>query len=219
MAAVALFDIDGTLIDSNGAHAAAWHDALAEAGYDVPVERIRPLIGMGGDRILPEIDPGLNDEDGAGKAIAERRKAIFLERYLAGIQPTTGARDLLEALRRRGLRCIIASSAKRAELDKLLARGELGPLIDDASTSDDASSSKPAPDIVTAALAKAKVDARDAVLIGDTRYDVEAAQRAGVVAIGLLCGGSDAASLSGAAAVYADPAALLAALEESPLAA
>jgi len=214
-----LLDVDGTLIDSNDAHARAWVDAFAEAGMQVPFARIRPLIGMGGDRILPIVDPSLSEDQPPGKTIAERRGEIFFERYLATIRATPGARALLEAIRAHGARVVIASSAKARELDALLAQGgDLAPLVDVASTKDDAGSSKPAPDIVSAALAKADVGADDAVMVGDTQYDVEAAHKAHVACIALRCGGNDPATLADAQALYEDPAELAAALDAPPFA-
>jgi HAD superfamily hydrolase (TIGR01509 family) len=210
-----LFDVDGTLIDSNDAHARAWVAALAEAGIQVPFERIRPLIGQGGDRILPAV-AGLSDEEEPGKTIAARRSALFEERELGGIGPQPGAKALLEAVRARGARVVVATSAKRDELDGLLARADLGPLVDVATTSDDADSSKPAPDIVHSALKKAGVAPEAAVFVGDTRWDVEAARNAGVACVALRCGGMDPASLAGADAVYEDPAELLGALDRPP---
>src|ERR1700736_4744384 len=130
MTKAVLFDVDGTLIDSNDQHARAWVAALAEAGYTIPFERVRPLIGMGGDKVLPLLVPGLTEESPAGKAVAEARKRIFLERELPSVLPQRGARELLEAVRARGARAVVATSAKREELDAILARGALGPLID-----------------------------------------------------------------------------------------
>jgi len=213
-----LFDVDGTLIDSNDQHANAWVAALAEAGYSVPFERVRPLIGMGGDKVLPELVPGLTEDSAEGKAIGEARKRIFKERELASVQPTRGARALLEAVRARGARVVVATSAKGEELDALLARGDLGPLVDVAATSDDAEDSKPDPDIIAAALKKAGVAAADAVMVGDTQYDVEAAHKAGVPCVALLCGGNDPATLRPADAIYADPAELIGALDRPPFA-
>ena len=211
-----LFDIDGTLIDSNDAHARAWVAALAEAGHDVPFERVRPLIGMGGDRVLPELVPGLSDETEPGKTITKRRLEIFKERELPHIRPTRGARELLEAVQARGARIVMATSAKGAELKDLLAVGDFEPFIDDASTSDDAESSKPAPDIVTASLKKAGVAANEAVMVGDTKYDVEASHKAGVAIVALLCGGNPRETLAAADAVYADPAELTGRLGDPP---
>ena len=112
--------------------------------------------------MLPALVPGTADDTEPGKTILKRRLEIFKERELHGLAPTHGARELLEAVRARGARVAIATSAKKAELDDLLARGDLGPLVDVASTSDDAKESKPDRDIVDAALRKAGVDARDA---------------------------------------------------------
>lgn len=216
MTRAVLFDVDGTLIDSNDAHARAWVAALAEAGYEVPFERVRPLIGMGGDRVLPELVPGLSDEHEPGKTILRRRLEIFKERELRGLRPTRGAHELLEAVRARGARVVVATSAKKAELDDLLAVGDLGPLVDVASTSDDAEESKPAPDIVTAALKKGGVAPSAAVMTGDTKYDVEAAHKAGVKCVALRCGGNDPTTLRDADAIYADPAELTNALDRPP---
>ena len=218
MTKAVLFDIDGTLIDSNDAHARAWVAALAEAGHDVPFERVRPLIGMGGDRVLPLLVPGLTEDDEEGKAIAQRRLEIFKERELPHLRPTRGARALLEAVRARGARVVMATSAKGAELKDLLAVGDFEPLIDDASTSDDADSSKPAPDIVTASLKKAGVDAHEAVMGGDTQYDVTAAHNAPVACVALLCGGNPRETLREADAVYDDPAELTVRLDVPPFA-
>ena len=218
MTKAVLFDVDGTLIDSNDQHARAWVAALAEAGYPIPFERVRPLIGMGGDKVLPELVPGLEEDSPEGKAIGEARKRIFKERELDTIPPTRGARELLEAVRARGARVVVATSAKKSELDGLLARGDLGPLVDVAATGDDAQDSKPDPDIIGAALKKAGIAAADAVMVGDTRYDVEAAHKAGVACVALLCGGNDPETLREADAVYADPAELMGALDRPPFA-
>ncbi|MDQ6941439.1 MAG: HAD family hydrolase [Candidatus Eremiobacteraeota bacterium] len=218
MTKAVLFDVDGTLIDSNDQHARAWVAALAEAGYTIPFERVRPLIGMGGDKVLPELVPGLEEDSPEGKAIGEARKRVFKERELDTIPPTRGARALLEVVRARGARVVIATSAKKSELEGLLARGDLGPLVDVAATGDDAQDSKPDPDIIGAALKKAGVAASDAVMVGDTQYDVEAAHRAGVACVALSCGGNDPATLREADAVYADPADLIGALDGAPFA-
>ena len=217
MTKAVLFDIDGTLIDSNDAHARAWVAALAEAGHEVPFERVRPLIGMGGDRVLPELVPGLTDDTEPGKSITKRRLEIFKERELPHLRPTRGARELLAAVQSRGARIVMATSAKGAELKDLLAVGDFEPFIDDASTSDDADSSKPAPDIVTASLKKAHVAANEAVMVGDTKYDVEAAHNAEVKCVALLCGGNGRVTLAAADAVYADPAELTERLGDPPL--
>jgi HAD superfamily hydrolase (TIGR01509 family) len=204
----ALFDIDGTLLESNDAHAHAWIDAFTEAGFGIPLERVRPLIGMGADQLIPAVKLGLSADANPGKNIAARRAQIFKRSYLRDLQPTRGARALVLLLRERGVTCVAATSAKQDELDDLLARADVADLFQLRSTSDDADTSKPAPDIVQAALAKANALPGETVLIGDTRYDIEAAARAGVTAIALRCGGSNDLRLAGAAAIYDDPAAL-----------
>lgn len=217
MTRAVLFDVDGTLLDSNDAHARAWVAALAENGHDVPFARIRPMIGMGGDRILPEVVPGCRKDDPAGRAILAARKRRFLADEIGTIAPTAGARACLERVRAAGLLVVIASSATSEELGALLAVGDFAPLVDTASTSDDAERSKPAPDIVHAALAKAHLSPDEAVMVGDTVYDVDAAHRAGVACIAVRCGGNDPASLAGADALYDDPRAFARSLGAPPI--
>lgn len=210
----ALIDVDGTLVASNDAHARAWRDALLEAGYDVPPERLRPMIGMGGDKILPKIDGRLRDDTEPGKTIALRRGIIFKQRYLPTLQATPGSRELFERLRGEAITIVIASSASNDELQDLLNVARVADLVDLATTSDDVGESKPAPDIVEVALRKARAPAPEAIMIGDTPYDVEAARRASVAIVGVRCGGWDDDSLAGAMAVFADPADVCAHLSE-----
>lgn len=200
-----LLDVDGTLLASNDAHAAAWSDACAEFGYERDAAFFRPLIGMGGDRVLPLVADGLDDERGTGKALAERRKAIYTERYFPRVEPTPGARALVRRFHDEGWRCVIATSATQEELAASLERIGIAELIDCAAKSGDARESKPAPDIVEAALDKAGLAPRDALMLGDTPYDVQAATAAGVRVVVVLSGGWDAAALAGAAATYDDP--------------
>lgn len=212
-----IVDVDGTLVLSNDAHAQAWVDAFAEHGYDVPFERVRPLIGMGGDKLMPEVVPGLSDKEGDGKAIAERRKEIFAERYAPRLQPAPGARDLLLRLRKNDVRIVVGSSAKQEELDSLLKAAQVADLIDDATTSSDAEASKPAPDIVAVALQKIKLPPDQVLMLGDTPYDIQSAGDAGVGVIAVRCGGFSDDDLRNAIAIYNDPADLLAHYDDSPL--
>jgi HAD superfamily hydrolase (TIGR01509 family) len=211
----ALLDIDGTLVDSNDAHARAWVDALAEAGFHVPFETVRPLIGMGGDKLLPALGLGLSADTEPGKTIAARRGEIFKERYALDLKPTRGARDLLLLFTAGGVACVAATSAKKDELDLLLDRAGVADLIATASTADDAGTSKPAPDIVQAALRKSGATSDRSVMLGDTKYDVEAASKAGVPTIALRCGGSPDADLAGAVGIYDDPLSLAEAIRIS----
>lgn len=212
-----IIDLDGTLITSNDAHARAWADALAEHGRAVPFEQIRPLIGMGGDKLLPQVS-GIEKEAPLGEAISARRKAILNERYLADVRPTPGARALLERLRADGLRLVLATSASGDELGPLLEVAGVADLLDDQTSSSDAEESKPDPDIVAAALAKLGLRPDEVVMLGDTPYDVEAAGKCGIATVALRTGGFSDADLSGAVAIYDDPAALLTAYASSPLA-
>ena len=212
-----LLDIDGTLIDSNDAHARAWVDAGAELGYRIQYEDVRPLIGMGGDKVMPRLI-GIESDSREGKAFADRRTAIFAERYLPDITAFPRTRELVERFREAGLTVVIATSANRKEMKKLLAAAGVEDLIDEATSSSDAKASKPAPDIVEAALEAARVDAGAAVMLGDTPYDVAAAGRAGVGIIAFRCGGWTDETLRGALAVFDDPADLLANWDDSPFA-
>ena len=210
-----LLDIDGTLIDSNDAHARAWVAALSLHGYEVPFEQVRPLIGMGGDKILPELT-GLDPESGEAERIGESRSEIFVREELPTLQPTPGARALLERMRADGLELVVATSAKKEEVGLILEQAGVADLIETGSSADDAGRSKPDPDIVQAALRKARRPASHSAMLGDTPYDVEAAARARVPAVVLRCGGWSDNRLRGALAVYDDPADLLAHYDESP---
>jgi HAD superfamily hydrolase (TIGR01509 family) len=217
MARAILLDVDGTLVDSNDAHAAAWVEALAKHGYQVPFERVRGLIGKGGDKLLPEVT-GLDDESDQAQAILKDRTQLFLSRFLPQVRPFAQVRALLERFERDDYRLVVASSAKAKELEGLLERSGVADLIETETSSDDAENSKPDPDIVQAAVAKLRLPPREAIMLGDTPYDVEAARRAGVAIVGVRCGGWDDEGLRGALAVYDSPADLLARYDDSPFA-
>ena len=212
----ALLDVDGTLVDSNDAHAHAWVKAFAEAGVIVPFEPVRRSIGMGGDKLMPRVS-GLSDDSPQGRRIASRRGEIFMSEYLPTIRPLRDADRLVAALKAHSLTVVAASSAKKDELGPLLKIAGADQLLDGATSSDDAEESKPEPDIVQAALRRARVLAHEAVMIGDTPYDIEAANRAGVRAIAFRSGGWLDEDLHGAIAIYDGPWDLLARLEASPL--
>lgn len=210
-----LLDVDGTLIDSNDAHANAWVDVCREFGYEVPFEKVRWLVGMGGDKVLPELT-GLTDDSADGEKILKRRGEIFREQYLPHLHAFDGAYDLLVRLRDDGFVLVVATSASAEDLEALLKRGGFDDVIEKASTSDDAEESKPAPDIVEAALKKANVGADRALMLGDTPYDIEAAVRAGVAIVAVRCGGWQDDDLRGAIAVFDSPADILTHYSESP---
>jgi HAD superfamily hydrolase (TIGR01509 family) len=202
------FDIDGTLIDSNDAHTQAWVQTLERHGHPVSDEQIRRLIGKGSDKVFAELLDIASDSPLA-KQITKDRTQLLLSLFIPNLVPTPGARQLVQHMRSEGLRLIIASSSGE-ELPALLAQAGVDDLLDTAVSSDEAEESKPDGDIIEVALRKAGVQASEAVMVGDTPYDIAAAKAAGVKCIALRCGGYwDDAALSDAAAIFDDPATLL----------
>lgn len=208
-----ILDVDGTLIDSNDAHARAWSDAGDRLGYEIPFEKVRPLIGMGGDRVMP-ILVGLEKDSDEGQELSSVRSDIFKRRYLPEIQAFPRVRDLVIRLREDGFDRVVASSSSADDLDDLLEVAGVSDLVRSATSADDADRSKPAPDIVESAVARANVERQRLIMIGDTPYDVEAARRARVPLVAVRCGGWADPDLEGAAAIFDDPADLLAHYEE-----
>jgi HAD superfamily hydrolase (TIGR01509 family) len=213
---VVLLDIDGTIVDSNDAHARAWEEAFARYGRAIPFERIRPLIGMGGDKLLERL-AGLDSGSAEGKRIAAARASIFTD-FLPTLRPTPGARTMIEWLKSEGATITIATSAAGDEVAGLLEAAGVADLIDHVTSSDDAEESKPDPDIIVAALKRSGGPKRAAVMFGDTPYDIEAAGRAGVETVAFRSGGWADAELRGAVAIFDHPQALLAHVNEPPLA-
>ena len=209
-----IFDVDGTLVDSNDQHARAWVEALAEYGYKVPFEQVRPLIGMGGDKVLP-ILTGLSADEPKTRKIAERRDAIFADRYLPQVRPLPGARDLLLRLKAEGLKLAVASSSEKDLLKRLLNIVGAPDVFEKTASGDDAERSKPDPDIVHAALKSLGEAPGVVAMIGDTPYDVEAALRAKVTPIALRSGGWKDDDLKGAVEIYDGPQELLQRLDDS----
>jgi HAD superfamily hydrolase (TIGR01509 family) len=212
-----LLDVDGTLVDSNDAHARAWVEAFAEHGVQVAYGEVRKCIGMGGDKLMPKVS-GIREDSPQGEKISKRRREIFKTRYLPSLRPCPGAEPLLKHMKEQGLRLVVATSAKADELHGLLRVCGADRVIDEKTSSDDADESKPDPDILHAALKEIGLPADEVVMLGDTPYDVEAARRAGVGVIAVRCGGWGDADLAGALAVYDNPADLLARYDPSPLA-
>ena len=211
-----IFDIDGTLVDSNGAHARSWVETLAEAGYDVPFEVIWPMIGMGGDKLLPAA-AGIESESRLGKKLSKRRWEIFEKQYLPALRPTPGARELAERLKGDGLKLVVATSAGGSELEQLLEAAGVADLMEARASASSARESKPDPDIVMAAVRSSRIKPENLVMLGDTPYDVQAAIGAHVNPVVLLCGGWTIDELSGATAYYDNPADLLEWYDVSPL--
>ena len=210
-----LFDVDGTLIDSNDAHAAAWVQAFTEHGIEVDPIQVRRSIGMGGDKLMPAVS-GIEEESPLGAKIAGQRGRIFKTEFLPHLKPLPGAADLVAAVARRYV-AVAASSAQKDDLIPLLDIAGTRSLLDAWTSSDDAEQSKPAPDIVHAALQRAKAAATNAVMIGDTPYDIAAARKAGVRVVAFRSGGWLDPDLTGAIEIYDGPWDLLARFEQSLL--
>ena len=211
-----LFDVDGTLVDSNDAHADAWVNAFREHGVNVDWLKVRRSIGMGGDKLMPAVS-GISEASPQGEAIAKERGKIFKRDFLPRIKPFRNASRLVAAIKDRGFVAVAASSAAKDELTPLLKIAGADSLMDAKTSGDDAEESKPEPDIILAALKRAGASAGEAIMIGDTPFDVEAARRAGVKVIGFRSGGWGDGDLQGAIAIYDGPWDLLAHLDESPL--
>ncbi|NMM01899.1 HAD family hydrolase [Paraburkholderia sp. RP-4-7] len=219
MTKAAVFDIDGTLVDSVDLHASAWQEAFARFGHHVTFEQARSQIGKGGDQLLPIFLSAAQQQD-YGNALEEWRGERFRSNYLPMVRPFSAVPELFRRVRDAGLKVAVASSAKEDELDIYLDIAGISKLVDESTSSTDAARSKPAPDIFEVALKKLGIAAVDAVAIGDTPYDAQAARKAGMRTIGMLCGGFTEGSLraSGCVAVYPGPGALLACFGASPLA-
>jgi HAD superfamily hydrolase (TIGR01509 family) len=212
-----IFDVDGTLVNSNEGHARAWHRALHEHGIEVPLATVRQAIGMGGDKLLPAI-AGVDEESPIGKKVSERHAELFRTQFLPRVEPFPQTRELFEALKRRSIKVAIASSAEKSELDTLLRVARVDDLLEGVSSASDAENSKPDPDIVRAALQRLDLPASEVIMIGDTPFDIEAASRAGLHSIALRSGGRSDRELTGALAIYDDIADLLQHLSKTPLA-
>ena len=209
-----LLDVDGTLVDSNDAHAQAWLEVFQRNGYPGTFEWVRELIGKGGDKLIPEVT-GLPDDSHEAKRLSKERSVLFAREYLPQLQPFPQTKALLRRLHGMGLKLVIASSANADELGPLLEICGALPYIHHQTSAGDVKHSKPDPDIVQTALRKAECSAGEAVLLGDTPYDVQAAAKASVPTIALRCGGHPDSALSGALAIYDDVADLLANFDSS----
>ncbi len=203
-----VFDVDGTLVDSNAAHAETWAAALTEHGIRCRPDQVRPLVGMGADKLLPKV-AGVAEDSDRGRSIARRKKALFAER-LPHLKPTPGARALVAFLRDLKKEVVVATSANEEEMSALLKQANVADLIPRRTSKDDAEESKPDPDIVRAALARAGTPRSTTLMIGDTPYDTEAARKAGIDTIALRCGGywSDV-QLGRVAGIFDSPADVL----------
>ncbi len=215
MSVAAILDVDGTLVDTNYHHAIAWYRALRQQGKLVPVWRIHRHIGMGGDQLVAAV---AGDEwDGEhGEDVRDAEEALYLA-LIEEVEPLAGARGLIEDLKERGHSVVLASSAKQNEVDHYLDLLDARELADGWTTSADVEATKPEPDLVRAAVEKA--GSGDAVMVGDSIWDVEAAKRAGLETVAVLTGGFSEAELrdAGAGWVFESIEALREGLAETPL--
>jgi HAD superfamily hydrolase (TIGR01509 family) len=211
----ALLDVDGTLIDTNYHHALAWFRALEQHGFVVPLWRIHRAIGMGGDQLVPALVGKEADED-KGDEIRDARDSLYQD-LIGEVEPLHGSRELISDLKERGVTVVLASSSPKDELDHYLELLDARDIADAWTTKDDVESTKPEPDLVHAALGKAGTE--NAVMVGDTRWDIEAAAKAGLETICVLTGGWSAQELgdAGAAAVFESVDELRERLAETPL--
>ena len=215
MPGTVILDVDGTLVDTNYHHALAWYRAFRKHGIVLPVWRLHRHVGMGGDKYVAAL-AGEAVEDRLGDELRDEWERLF-DDVIDEIEPLAGARELIFDLKERGGSVVLASSSVEKHLDRFLDILEARDLADSWTTKDDVEASKPDPDLVEAALAKAGT--RDAVMLGDTPWDVEAARKAGVGTVCVMTGGFSADELheAGAVAVYESIEELRGRLDETPL--
>ena len=211
----ALLDVDGTLVDTNCQHALAWYRAFRRHGIVLPLWRIHRSIGMGGDQLVPALVGEETDQE-KGDDIRDTRDTLYQE-LIGEVEPLHGSHELIADLKERGLRVVLASSAPEDELEHYLELLDARELADAWTTDGDVAATKPAPDLVRAALDKAGTES--AVMIGDTRWDIEAARRAGLETICVITGGWSEQELrdAGAVAVFESVDELRERLNETPL--
>ena len=211
MIGAVLFDVDGTLIDSNDLHAAAWRETFCRFGIDIPLEEIRGQIGKGGDNLIPTL-VSEQTEEAKHEEIDDFRSELFKRDYLPRVVPFPCVRELFERLVADGRKIVLASSAKGAEVNYHLNLIGAPELVTATTSADDVEHSKPCPDIFAAALAKvAPLTPQEVVVVGDSPYDVQAAKKLGIGVIGMRSGGFDDQVLTDAGAdeLYDDPQDLL----------
>ena len=200
MAKAAILDVDGTLVDTNYQHALAWYRAFRQSDFIVPIWKIHRAIGMGGDQLIPHLI-GEDDAAESGDELSAAEKPLF-RAMIDECEPFEGAHELISDLHEAGRTVILASSANEQDIGHYLDLLDAREIADDWTTSDDVEKTKPEPDLVKAALEKAGTD--DAVMVGDTPWDIEAARRAGIETIAVMTGGFSKAELeeAGAAQVF-----------------
>jgi HAD superfamily hydrolase (TIGR01549 family) len=215
VASAALLDVDGTLVDANYHHALCWYRAFREHDVVLPVWRLHRHVGMGGDKFVPAV-AGDEVEERIGDAVRDRWEELF-DQLIGEVAAFEGAHELMRDLKQRGHAVVLASSSIQKHLDQYLDLMEARDVADGWTTKDDVEATKPEPDLVAAGLEKAGT--RDAVMVGDTPWDVEAARRAGIETICVISGGFSEQELrdAGAVAVFESAEELRRRLDETPL--
>ena len=213
-----LFDIDGTLVDSNDYHVNAWEEAFAGVGARFDRQIIHDQIGKGTDMLVPTLLPDTDEDD--QEKLGEAHGDAFKSKFLDQVEPFPMAHALLKRVQEAGQQVVLASSASKAELDHYLDLLDARDLVSGTTSAEDVENTKPAPDIFATALKKAGLAAEEVIVVGDTPYDIEAAKKCGIATIGLRSGKfpDDALQQAGAIALYDDVAALLRDYDNSPLA-
>ncbi len=208
--AAILFDLDGTLVDSNEAHARAWVEVFSEYGHEMELPTVKSLIGLGGDKLLREAIGEVDEEQ--ADAMEKRRSEVFLQKYLRDVVPVDKANELIVLLKDRGLRVLLATAASQKDREALLARGDLDGQFHGGADADQVEESKPAPDTLLACLEGTELEPRQCLLIGDTPYDGQAAHEAGMRFLAVETGGWTADRLTNAAMVVPSVTAMYKAL-------
>jgi HAD superfamily hydrolase (TIGR01549 family) len=219
MVKAVIFDIDGTLVDSVDLHARAWQETFRHFGKEVAFERVRHQIGKGGDQFMP-VFFSERELDDKGSEMEKYRGELFKRDYLPRVRAFAGVRELFQKIKDDGKRLALASSAKKDELKTYKKVANIEDLVEEETSADDADKSKPHPDIFEAALERlGDIGPSEAIVVGDTPYDAQAAGKISLRTIGVLCGGFPEAELkaAGCVQIYEGPADLLARYEETML--
>lgn len=213
-----IFDLDGTLVDSNELHVDAWDETFRHFGKEFPRARLREHIGKGGDKYIPEFLSEAEMREFGGD-LEKFRADVFKRKYLSRVRAFPKVRELLQRIRDDGKRVVLASSGNESEVEHYIKLAEIGGLVEAMTTKTDVSHSKPSPDVFQRALTLIHMQSSDAVVVGDTPYDVQAAKKIDLATIAVLCGGFPADELraEGAIAIFNDPADLLENYARSPL--
>jgi len=208
-----IFDIDGTLVDSNDIHARAWIDAFAEFGKDIPFKLMRSQIGKGGDLLVPDLLSAREMQE-FGEKVKKRRTEIFKARYMQQIRPFKRVRENLEILHERRIRMALASSANPDEVDYYIELMEIGELIEASTSTEDAYHSKPSPEIFEAALLKLGTSKRQTLVVGDTPWDILAAHRCALPIAAVRSGGFKRSTLTKAEFIFSSVHTLVERIEQ-----